>query len=184
MSKKIVLVSATPYERYHEEEINGVPILEVGIGKINASQRMTEIILQHKPDIVINFGSCGNLKYHEVGKVMKVGKVINDYETYGFGNVEREIVLDEESEIKLFTTDSFYQPYENYSTWYNLNINKCDVVDMEGFALANVCKYFGVEFHSYKWVSDNGDITVWKENAAKGYENFKKRFVQDFLENN
>jgi adenosylhomocysteine nucleosidase len=184
MSKKIVLVSATPFERYNEWEINGIPIFETGIGKINAAARMVEIIINSGCDTVVNFGSCGNLKHHDVGKVMKVGKVINDYETYGFGNVEREIVLDEESQIKLFTTDSFYQPYENYSTWYNLNINKCDVVDMEGFALAKVCKDFGVEFHSYKWVSDNGDISIWKENAAKGYENFKKRFVQDFLENN
>lgn len=178
---KIVLVSATPYERFHETQIGGVPILEIGIGKTNAASRMTQIILEENPDVVINFGSCGNLKHHEIGKVMKVGKVINDYETYGFGNEPREIILDEESQIRLFTTDSFYQPFENYSTWYNTQILKSDIVDMEGFALAKVCKDFGVEFHSYKWVSDNGDISLWKDNAAKGYENFKKLFIKDFL---
>jgi adenosylhomocysteine nucleosidase len=178
---KIVLVSASSHERYNEFEINGIPIFEIGIGKTNAAARMVEIIINSGCDTVVNFGSCGNLKQHEVGKVMKVGKVINDYETYGFGNEPREIVIDEHSDIKLFTTDSFYQPFENYSTWYNINVNKCDIIDMEGFALAKVCRDFGVDFHSYKWVSDDGDITLWKENAAKGYENFKKLFIEEFL---
>ena len=179
---KVILVSASPFERYNEWEINGIPILEIGIGKVNAASRMTDIILSVKPDVVINFGSCGNLKNHKVGDVLKVGTVINDYETYGLGDVEREIVLDENSDIKLFTTDHFFQPFENYSTWYNMNINKCDIVDMEGFALANVCKYYDIPFHSYKWVSDNGDPSKWKENAAKGYENFKKTLTKDFFD--
>lgn len=178
---KIILVSATPYERYNENEINGIPIFEIGIGKINASSKLTQIILKENPEVVVNFGSCGTLKKHPIGRVLKVGKVINDFETYGLGDEPREIVIDKDSDNKLFTTDSFYQPFENYSTWYNLNINKCDIVDMEGFALAKVCQDFGVKFHSYKWASDDGNPDHWLENAAIGYQNFKEEFLQHFF---
>ena len=181
MNRNIVLVSASPHERYNETEILGIPIFTIGIGKTNAASRMTEIIINSGCDTVVNFGSCGSLKNHEIGKVLKVGKVINDYETYGLGDEPREIEIDPYSDIKLFTTDHFYQPFENYSTWYNTNINKCDIVDMEGFALAKVCQDFGVEFHSYKWASDDGNPDHWLENAAKGYVNFKEEFLQFFF---
>jgi len=178
---KVILVSASPFERYNEEEINGVPIYAIGVGKVNSAQRLTKIILEEEPDMIVNFGSCGNLKDYKIGDVLKVGKVINDFETYGLTNEEREIVIDEHSDIKLFTTDHFYQPFENYSSWFNQNINKCDLVDMEGFALAKVCKDFDIPFHSFKWVSDDGNPDHWMDNAAIGYNNFKNEFLQFFF---
>jgi adenosylhomocysteine nucleosidase len=178
---KIILVSASPFERYNETELQGIPIFEIGIGKTNSASKLTKIILEETPDVVVNFGSCGTLKKHPIGQVLKVGTVINDYETYGLGDEPRELIIDKQSNIKLFTTDHFYQPFENYSTWYNLNINKCDIVDMEGFALAKVCQDFGVEFHSYKWASDDGNPDHWLKNAAIGYNNFKTEFLQFFF---
>jgi len=177
---KVILVSASPFERYNEVEINGVPIFELGIGKINAAQRLTKIVLEEEPDMIINFGSCGNLKDYKIGEVIKVGKVINDFETHGLADEEREILIDGYSDIKLFTTDHFYQPSENYSSWFKKNIKECDLVDMEGFALAKVCKDFDIPFHSFKWVSDDGNPDHWLENASIGYNNFKKRFLEFF----
>jgi hypothetical protein len=29
-------------------------------------------------------------------------------------------------------------------------------------------------FKSYKWVSDDGDVATWEENAAVGFDNFKE----------
>jgi nucleoside phosphorylase len=45
---------------------------------------------------------------------------------------------------------------------------------MECYSLAYVCKHYGIDFKSYKWVSDDGDIENWERNAAVGFENFKK----------
>ena len=175
---KLILVSASPFERYNEEEINGVPIHAIGVGKVNAAQRLTKIILEEEPDMIVNFGSCGNLKDYKIGDVLKVGTVINDFETYGLTNEEREIVIDENSDIKLFTTDHFYQPFENYSSWFNQNINKCDLVDMEGYSIAKVCKDENISVSLYKWVSDDGSSKDWAANAAVGYNNFKDTFKE------
>ena len=67
---KTILVSATPLEHGGLTELNGLPIFQVGIGKINSAMNLTELILQEKPDLVINFGSCGNLKNHKVSEVI------------------------------------------------------------------------------------------------------------------
>ena len=48
---------------------------------------MMKLIHEHKPEFVINFGSCGNLKNHKVGKVMKVGKVFNNIDVRPFMNM-------------------------------------------------------------------------------------------------
>ena len=70
---KVILISATPLEHGGLREIDGIPIFQVGIGKINAASNLTEILWNEEPDVVINFGSCGNLKNHKVGKI----KVMN-----------------------------------------------------------------------------------------------------------
>ena len=46
-----------------------------------------------------------------------------------------------------------------------------DVVDMEAYAIAKVCKKKGIKFRCFKYISDNADSnssTDWKENLKKG----------------
>ena len=55
-------------------------------------------------------------------------------------------------------------------------IEDCDIVDMECYALAQVCKQREIPFLSFKWVSDDGDSSKWHENATVGFKNFTKTF--------
>ena len=178
---KTILVSATPLEHGGLKDINGYPIYQVGIGKINSAMNLTEILYEENPDLVINFGSCGNLKDHKVGEVMEVGTVYNNIDVRPFAEYgctpesdSCEIKLSE-SGINCFTTDQIYDhTRSDYAEKYLEMIKKCDIVDMECYSLAFVCRQFGIKFNSYKWVSDDGNIDKWEENAAIGFENFKK----------
>ena len=178
---KIILVSATPLERGGVNWIGDYPIFNVGIGKINSAMNMVNLIHEHQPDLVINFGSCGNLKDHKVGEVIEVGTVHNNIDVRPFApygctpeNNECEIKLSN-SGIKCFTTDQIYDNSRtDYAQKYLEMITSCDIVDMECYSLAYVCKQYGIDFKSYKWVSDDGDIENWERNAAIGFENFKK----------
>jgi len=180
---KVILVSATPVEHGGLKELNDIPIFQVGIGKINAASNLTEILWNEEPDVVINFGSCGNLKNHKVGKVIEVGTVYNNidvrpYAQYGCTpeNNVCEIKLSD-SRIKLFTTDQIYdKTRKDYAEKYLDMIKECDIVDMEGYALAYVCKQRNIPFYSYKWVSDDGNVDSWKENASIGFNTFKNNF--------
>ena len=178
---KTILVSATPLEHGGLVEINGLPIFQVGIGKINSAMNMVDLIHNHQPDLIINFGSCGNLKNHKVGEVIEVGTVYNNIDARPFADYgctpessHCELKLSN-SGIKCFTTDQIYDNTRtDYAEKYLEMIDKCDIVDMECYSLAYVCMKYGVDFKSYKWVSDDGNIDTWEENAAIGFENFKK----------
>ena len=51
-----------------------------------------------------------------------------------------------------------------------------DLVDMEAYALAKVCKLEGVEFKCFKYISDNANDDAssdWLENCKKGAKLFQ-----------
>ena len=174
----ILLVSATKLE-HHDDELYGIPIHIIGVGKVNAAVNTYKLIKKYKPTKVINFGSCGNLKNHSVGEVYKIGEVYDDF--YGCVVPEHEPITVNLSPYKLFTTDTFYDNTAVYSKHYHNMINKCNLVDMEGYSIAKVCKAENISVSLYKWVSDDGSHNDWLLNAAKGYNNFKVIF-EEWLE--
>ena len=181
--RSILLVSATKLE-HHDEELFGIPIHIIGVGKVSAALKVKGLIesykfaFGYKPSKIINFGSCGNLKDHKVGEVLEVGTVYDDF--YGCV-VPQHIPLTVKQEgVKLFTTDTFYDKDAVYSNHYHDMISKCDIVDMEGYSIVKVCKEENISVSLYKWVSDNGDSSSWLANASKGYSNFKKVFNERF----
>lgn len=183
----ILLVSATKLE-HHDEELFGIPIHIIGVGKVKAALNTKKLIEQHKlensgakPFHIINFGSCGNLSDKEIGEVFKVGKIYDDF--YGCVVPEHDPIEVSASNIKLFTTDTFYDAGAVYSNSYTENIRKCDLVDMEGYSIAKVCKDENISVSLYKWVSDDGSSKDWAANAAVGYNNFKDTF-KEYLDGN
>jgi len=173
----ILLVSATKLE-HHDDELFGHPIHIIGVGKVNAAINTYKLIKQYNPKWVINFGSCGNLKHHSVGEVLEVSEVYDDF--YGCVVPEHDPIQVSDTGVKLFTTDTFYDKFATYSNSYHQNVNRCDLVDMEGYSIANVCKSEGIFVSLYKWVSDDGSKSIWQENASIGYNNFKKVFYERF----
>ena len=188
MMGKIILVSATPLEHGGLKDISGVPIFQTGIGKINSAMNLTEILMNEKPDLIVNFGSCGNLKKHKVGDVIQVGTVYNNIDVRPFAQYgctpetpECEIKISD-SGIKCFTTDQIYDnTRSDYAKKYLEMVSECDIVEMECYSLAYVCKKYGVSFESYKWASDDGNVDTWEENAAIGFQNFREYFNQKFF---
>tara|TARA_Y100000592_G_C5270486_1_gene221625 strand:+ start:23 stop:571 length:549 start_codon:yes stop_codon:yes gene_type:complete len=176
----ILLLSATDME-HQSKDLFGIPIFITGIGKVNAAINATKLIQKYDPDIVINFGSCGNLKNYQIGEVLEVGKVYNDIDTLGF-HKSKSITLANKSKIKCFTTDHMYDSsHEDYLESYLEKIDKCDIVDMELFSIAKSCKSAGKFLYSYKWVSDDGSNDDWLKNAKVGFDNFKIIFKKRFL---
>ena len=47
-----------------------------GVGKINAAHVATKVILEHKPDLVINYGTAGAINKTLRGKLVQVGRFI------------------------------------------------------------------------------------------------------------
>ena len=65
---------------------------------------------------------------------------------------------------------------------------KCDIVDMEGYAIAKICYNLPMLFTCWKYISDNVDEnspTDFMKNVSKGNKEFNKKLKEniEFYEN-
>lgn len=180
----ILLVSATELE-HGVDSLGGVPIYIVGVGKISSAINTTKLVEKYNPKLVINFGSCGNLQQFEVGDLIEVGNVFNDIDTRPFTEYGKTpfsnwgSIQISNSPVSCFSSDYFYDvSQQKYSEMYMKMVKDCDVIDMELYSIAQVCKTYNIPLKSFKWVSDNGDGNDWQVNAKIGFEKFQKYFVE------
>ena len=64
---RIVILAALESEFYSELESYG-PVFYTGIGKINAARLTTELILDKRPEYILNVGTAGCLREELFGK--------------------------------------------------------------------------------------------------------------------
>jgi adenosylhomocysteine nucleosidase len=176
---RILLLSATNAE-HGQSFLFGNEIHIIGIGKVKAAVETSRLITKYKPEIVINFGSCGSVKHFPIGEVLKVGSVVNDIDVMNISK-DRDIILQGKGDITCCITDHFYDKSKKVQSKTFSYREDIDIVDMELYGIAAACRALNVFCYSYKWVSDYGDLDQWRENAAKGFEEFKYTFKKTFL---
>ena len=179
MNSQVAILSAIP------AELNGFPeedwesqILYTGVGKINATKALMEHAyhLRNWKYSIINYGTAAKVSDRvEVGKLYEVTNFIQrdmDVTPLGFQNYETpwgnrniSFLTTTLDGISCGTGDSFYLHGESKQTDY-------DIVDMEAYALATVCKEYEIPFRCFKYVSDAGNPNEWQENASKGVNLF------------
>ena len=166
-----------------ESEVIGLdgyaPIVYTGVGKVNATIQLYAAILKYQPDLVINYGSAGGIG-GQTG-LLKVGTFVQrDMDVRALG-LKRGVTpfanqdhLPRAIGIVLGTGDSFVTDATKSLDGLEIDI---DLVDMEGYALYRVSQHLGVDFISYKYVSDKADENAsqdWQENVSKGSQLFRK----------
>ena len=179
---RFVILSAIP------AELNGFPdeeyesqILYTGVGKINATKALMEHAyhLKNWTFSVVNYGTAAKVSDNvEVGKLYEVTNFIQrdmDVSPLGFQNYETpwgnrniSFLTTTLDGITCGTGDSFYLHGEAENKDY-------DIVDMESYALATVCKDYEIPFRCFKYISDAGDPDEWKANASDGVKLFEEK---------
>jgi len=186
-----------------EEETNGeldeYNVIYTGVGKVNATYELTaELFFQMKtgitltlpslkiPELVINFGTAGS-RYMPIHTLVKCTKFIQrDMNTIPLGTRLGETPFEEDVPVNICfgsdghicgTGDNFVEDVDEevYS----------DVFDMEAYALAKVCYKVGIDFVSFKYITDNVNeksANDWKENYNKGITEFKKLLEECYLD--
>jgi len=158
-----------------EETVGLNYFYHVGVGKINATYNLIKLIQEHKPSEVINYGTAGAIKKELSGIVECTKFYQRDMDTRSLLNLKlgetpfdhiNEIINSEEG-FSCGSGDSFV----NKQIEMDL-----DLVDMEAYALAKVCKLENINFKCFKYISDNADENAtsdWIENCKKGAKLFK-----------
>ncbi len=154
-----------------------------GVGKINATFAAC-VAANSGVKKIFNFGTAGVVRDKSlIGKLVRVQHIVQrdmmamplelrgvtPYET---GACASTISLPRvNSGITLGTGDSFVNGHDE---WFGTE--SVDIVDMEAYAIAKVCKRLNIEFECYKYVSDFADENAeddWNNNVSKGAELFK-----------
>jgi len=173
---KYILVALKVELPNHDLDPEEYKVWYTGVGKINATMWATMACIQEDCETIINYGTAGTLNPELKNTLVQVGQVkqrdmdarpaadlgITPFEelaspgTIVIGNMP----------ITCSTGDNFVKEPPEL---------KSDIVDMEAYAIAKVCKHFAKNFISYKYVTDlaNEDgVNDWKKNHVKGAKAF------------
>ena len=164
-----------------EETVGLNYFYHIGVGKVNATYNLTKLIHEHNPSEVINYGTAGTIKKELSGLVEVTKFYQRDMDVRGLLDIKLgETPFDDINEI--------LNSNEGYTcgtgdSFVNKKIEMdVDLVDMEAYALAKVCKLEGIKFRCFKYISDNADDSAsidWIENCKKGAKLFHSK-TNDF----
>jgi len=172
-------------------------LLYTGVGKVNATYKLTQKFGKHGSyvpyDLVINYGTAGSQiwKYSKGDLVDCTRFVQRDMDVSGLGFKlgqtpfdDTPIIIETKSDLNPIGKNVLCGSGDSFVTIDQFNWkNLVDVVDMEAYALAKVCKLYDVPFISFKYITDEADGDAgndWEENVGKGIVEFKKK-VLDYL---
>ena len=149
---------------------------QTGVGKINATYNSLRLIRIHKPKLVINYGTAGAINSNLQGIIECTKFYQRDMDVRGLNFELGETPYDKIKEI--ITSEAGYSCGSGDS-FVNKKIDMItDVVDMEAYAIAKVCKLENIEFKCFKYISDNANKNAdndWKKNlkiASNAFSNF------------
>jgi adenosylhomocysteine nucleosidase len=178
MSKRILILCALPEETQGLLE-NYFPTFYTGVGKINATMTATRCIIEHNPDLIINFGTGGskNIVKHTLVDCTKF--IQRDMNISELGFEFGVTPYDDDPPLMEFALDN---PINSFKTCgsgdtfvSDMSSVPADVVDMEAYAIAKCCYRNNVDFVSFKYITDGADgdaATDWLENCEKGAAKF------------
>lgn len=171
----VALVMALPGESQGLFEKENIPVIYSGIGKVNAAFTAAEVIHKTKCKVMINLGTAGSSKFktHDLVEVTTFVQRDMDISPLGFkvgetpfdplpGAIELIPYFPELSKGVCGTGDSFETGAPKVA---------CELVDMEGYALAKVCRKMGVQLISLKYITDGADHNAhndWEANLVHG----------------
>ena len=128
--------------------------VRTGIGKVKAAFHLAEAIQQVKPDIVINQGTAGTIN-HQVGDVFVCRHFVDRdmHKMSGLGmecHIDSSELLAARGFCRHWTESATCNTGDSFLT--ELTDIEGDVVDMEAYAQAFVCRAKEIPFISVKYV--------------------------------
>ena len=168
---KIILPYAIPEEKI-EMSISGAELIyvETGVGKVRAAMRLMRAICEYHPDMVINFGTAGTIN-HKVGDIIVCNRFIDrDLRKVVFDGVISEIDFGRDVINRVSTMQQLMERAHLYGTCNTGDSFitqgteiEGDVIDMESYAEADVCREMGIPFVAVKYITDVVGQNSWQD---------------------
>lgn len=148
-----------------DSELLKTPVIYTGVGKARVTRAVVKYIFDNyelfaagKGPVIVSLGTAGSAKYKK-GDILLVDNFYNNGDKF----IRHRITCDtfpEPTGLVCGSSD-FFVCKENFSDkqieWMH---NEFDCMDMESYAIANICEELGVKFCGIKCVSDGADSPV------------------------
>ena len=168
-----ILILVAIEDELKRTDLPNLQIEYIGVGKVNAAFNTLKAIQKYSPDIVINFGTAGSLDPNIKGLV-EVSKFLQrDMDASPLGFEIGQTPFENEIEITFGRQGVTCGSGDKFVT--STPRLQTDIVDMEAFAIAKVCKLESIDFRCFKFISDNADNEAkndWVENVSLGSKVF------------
>ena len=179
-----IVVMALAAEGAGRFEEQGIAVLYTGLGKVNAAVALCRRFSEYRRagralPLVVNFGTAGSLS-HPAGTIVGCHRFIDrDMDVSALGFARGVTPFDGLPAMLEFTPRFPQLPAavcgsgDSFAT--RPGEEGCDVMDMEAYALAKVCRIEGADFGCAKYVSDGADDAAgrdWQENVAGAADAF------------
>jgi len=145
----------------------------IGVGKVNAVFNALNAIEKHSPHQIVNFGTAGSLDEKIKGLVEVSSFFQRDMDATPLGFEAGQTPFEENIEITFGREGVTCGTGDKFVT--STPKLKTDIVDMEAFAIAKVCKLKNIDFRCFKFISDNADSEAkndWVDNVSLGTKLF------------
>ncbi len=156
-------------------------IVYTGLGKVNAAYKLTKAIAKSKPKLVINLGSAGS-QYFKTGTLVNCTSFVQrdmNVEPLGFEKYQTPFEADNEPILKygqrlIHLAEAICGTGDSFDISQTKEIY--NVVDMEAYALAKICKLENIDFVCIKYISDGADTSAADDWNAALNDSAKKLF--------
>ncbi|OTG96762.1 5'-nucleosidase [Acinetobacter sp. ANC 4654] len=189
MISDLALIMALPNESKGLFEQAGIDVHYSGIGKVNAAFKAFEVIQKTGCKTLLNLGSAGSSHFdaHSLVEVMTFVQRDMDVSPLGFQVGVTPMDDDYPAEIALdihfgHLAQGICGTGDSFET--GLPKVPCNLVDMEGYALAKVCKKLDVRLISVKYITDGANDTAhleWEENLLLGAQKLLALYQKHFV---
>jgi adenosylhomocysteine nucleosidase len=183
---ELLVAIALPVEAQGALGDLGVDLLYTGLGKVNAAAALARRLAERRvagqaPRLVVNFGTAGSRRFNTHELVGCDRFVQRDMDVSPLGFARGHTPFDDHGAELAFepvftglvagtcgTGDSFET---------GESAVPCDVVDMEAYALAKVCRLEALPFACAKFITDGADHDAaedWASNLPRAAEGFRR----------
>ena len=154
-------------------EAKGFEVLYCGVGKVNAAYHLTRMLVERRGEFshVVNLGSAGSHRFNRGMLVAADRFVQRDMDATGIGFAIGQTPFDDHPPEIYFPKYFEKLPHgvcaSGDSFLQGVSPVPADIIDMEAYALAKVCRMDGVPFACAKYITDGADgaaASDWQEN--------------------
>jgi adenosylhomocysteine nucleosidase len=181
----ILVVMALEAEAQGKLEAEGAEVLFTGVGKVNAAYRLTRRLAEHaargERPMVVNFGTAGSRRF-STGTVVGCHRFVQrDMDVTGLGFAHGETPFEDVPRVLEFEPLLPHLPAGLCASGDSFETGEheaeFEVIEMEAYALAKVCRLEAVPFACAKYISDGAD-----EHSGQTWEAALPRAAAAFVE--